>query len=772
MLRGPMNFRVWGPIHSRATGVCDSTNGISLGATRQLFERKMVGRPREAMAVVLAFVLLVSAVPVGSTLASGTTTGDTGPAPMTASFASGSGQSSGSALNLQTNNTTRQHDNPANVSRGGDLGAVRNWLSNRMLERLSDGAIQLDQGQYDRARSLLGDEFDSRLEQFVDVTGETDTDSDDDDSDPFEQTRERQRNLTDSVQEYEQTYDEYQDAVEANNETAAREYARELQRLSRDVRRQNRSVVTQYQRLENVTGADLTTAIDSIENVTTSVTERQAAVDDALFTQTVLAVDPETASISYTDPLAVSARLTTDSGEPVAERSIRVQIYDQVRTVRTDAEGRFQMTYRPRTIPVDRSQIRVLYRPADTSEYLAANDSVAVDIEQVTGTLSLTDPADEAAFGDRLEASATLTVDGQAVAGIPLSASLGSAELGSATSDQQGRASVVGSVPATVPAGDRSLTVSPSAPNAAVVADPVSEPVTVEMTATELTVEPDQQDSGTVVIDGTLATADGRPIPGQPVEVSVGETVTETVRTGPDGSYSLTLATTRLDVTEATTRTVRAAFDGTGTNLEPAEATTDATLRSPAVEGTPANADDSLPSRLVPDGADGSLFAIGGVASLVGLLLVLLVLRRRYTERAGTDASGDPTGDDSSTADSGASGADAAAAGVIGDSTAQGPDTTGPDFGPAESFLAAGDGAAAVTYLYQHLRSHVATEVDVAETDTHWEFFEAARRDGLDGERLDALRELVETYEAVEFRPGAANPGAEALLTRVTAQWD
>ncbi|WP_415380192.1 hypothetical protein [Halosimplex sp. TS25] len=729
----------------------------------------MVGRHRALAALGLVLLVVAGGLPVSGTVA-------TVPQPSDPSASSESGglgvDAAAASLAAQENNSTRQHDNPANVSAEGDLLGVREWLSNRMLERLSTGAIELDQGQYERARSVVGDEYDSRLAQFVDVIGETDSESDDGSDEPFRRAQRSQRNLTERVQSYEETYDDYQQAVAEGDETEAREHARQLQQLSSDVQRLNRTVVGQYETLENRTGTDLTPATRSIENVTENVTERQQRVDERLFTGTELAVSPDSATISYTDPLRATGRLTTEEGDPVADREIPLRIANRTYTAETDAEGRFQVVYRPRTIRTGQSTLVVEYDPENTSEYLASNDTVAVDVEQVMATLSVEGATDEAAFGDDVDATARLTIDDREVQGVPITLAAGEAQLGDTLTDDAGSATVRGRLPAGVPDGDRSLTLSAGGPNAAVTAEPVSQPVTVRSTATDLTVAAAQTTGDTTAVNGTLTTTDGLAVDAQPVEISVGDAVAETVRTGSNGSYDLAVDGGQLAVPDEATVSVRADFGGNGTNLEGTNATTTVEYRNQSgasgrSESLGSIVSNRLPFEQVPPAA------IAGLTALVVLLAVLLALRRRYAGRDGgdpaaTDTADHPEPDDGDEAVATDPEAEAAATASEGEDA---PADEGLDFAPAESLLATGERAAAVRFAYQHLRGHVAPAVGAADSDTHWEFFERCRADGMNGERLDAVRDLVEAYEAVEFGPNSTAPDAERLITAVDLRW-
>lgn len=721
----------------------------------------MVSRPRGVALLVLVVVLGSTVVPV---VGLGPTEHTSDPTTDHRVHLT-SGYAVASTGIAQVNNSTNHHANPANISIAGDLPGVRDWLSNRLLERLTDGAVELDQGQYERAQSLLGDEFGARFEQFVDVIGETDTESDDDNDEPYRTVHENQEDLTETVETYDETYDSYEEAVDEGNETAVRQHARRLQRLNERVQRHNRTVVGGYRTLENQTGADLEEAVTSVENVSEDIATRQDQIDQDLFTATELVVSPEATTISYTDPLVVEGQLLTDAGEPVANRSVRIQVYTRTRTVQTDANGEFTLQYRPRTVPINQSSIGLEYLPRNSSEFLASNATVEIDVEQVRATLSFEQaPPTTVAFGDQVATAARLELDGEPIAGMPLRAAIGSTPLDRGSTGESGTVTLGSGLPAAVLAGDQAVTVAVGVQDRAVTAEPISQSVTVQPTATNLTVRGDQSGAAELTIDGQLTAVDGDDVADQPVQVTVGE-VQRTVRTGSDGTYTLRLTTARLDGENNASVPVTVQFEGQGTNLNASSATTQVSFR-----GSTADAGGEGPGGIAGVIDPGQLpdeftRPLAGVAALGVLLLVLaaLVVRRRT-------ASSKP-GDDGETDDAVGAEDDEPDSQATAETESNRDDGDGLDFTPGKTFLREGDPGAAVRYTYQHLRGYVGPQFGARESDTHWEFFNRCREQGLDESRAVALRQLVETYERMEFHPRPVDADVASLIDRLEAQW-
>jgi len=83
----------------------------------------------------------------------------------------------GPALNRQvatpTDDNETQQENPDSVSDGEYSDETAAWLARTMGGQLENSSIALSNEQYEQAQSVLGDDYDKRLEQYVDVAGDT-----------------------------------------------------------------------------------------------------------------------------------------------------------------------------------------------------------------------------------------------------------------------------------------------------------------------------------------------------------------------------------------------------------------------------------------------------------------------------------------------------------------------------------------------------------------------------------------------------------------------
>lgn len=727
----------------------------------------MAGPPRDRLLVVLLVAVVTVPLAVGGSAALSPTAGG--------DSAHGESAVSGQPPQVTpTNDSTVHHRDPESVREFGNIFRLRSWLSNALVDRVIVSSIELEQGEYEAARSLVGDRYDDRLDQFVDVIGDTYTDDDDDDDDTFREVQRTQRNLTRTVETYEQTYDEYERAVENGNRTRARQKARTLSDAADRVRRYNETLVRDYQRLANQTGRPLDATIERVSTVAENVSRRQSAVEASLFTETELRVEADRTRISFTDPLTASGRLVTADGAPVANRTITVSVYTTEQTVRTDEFGRFDLSYRPRVVPVTRSSLNVTYRPDTDSEYRASNTTVDVTIEQVEGRLTVTADPDTVTYDDRVTVSTTLTVDGEPVANVPVRAAADRFDLGSTPLDEAGAATFRGRLPATVPAGPQQLTVRAGNASTAVTAPNATATLSVEATATTLSVERESVSADRVRVSGRLATDDGSPAANQPIQLRIDDDTSVTAVTGPDGRYSTAFQREGLATAADETVSVTAEYDGTGRNLDSARATRRIDVIVDGAGDAGPGGDDSddgvlggaVPGGILPGSGGPDIMGVALVAGLFVVLVALVVARRSLAPDASDTVSGES---DSTSGDA----TDDAIPGPTADSAAASADgaTAGLEMGPGWSFLEAGDEAAAIQYTYQDLRGTLAGSFGVAEANTHWEFYNACRDGGMETAQLQALRSVVEAYETVTFGedPSVADP--DAVLEAVDAQW-
>lgn len=637
-------------------------------------------------------------------------------------------------VQFQENNTTR-HENPEDVNEGGNLGDVRRWLEGRMGDRLEDSAVQLEQGEYEKARGAVGDDYRDLLGKYVDVAGETRGEGET--ADQFERARETQRDLVDDVQAYRETREEYREAKANGNEQRARRLAREMDRQAEAIQRNGTKLNRTYEQIGNATSLDTDREQQAIANVTENVTEQQQAVENETFVSTSLAASVEDREVSFTDPLVVTGQVTAANGTPVADARVVLAVGDRQVEVRTDEDGRFSLTYRPTTAAVGEQNVSVQFLPQDASVYLGSETTVDVVVGQVTPTLSVDSQTDAVSFDDQLPVSGEVGVDGNGASGVPVAVYLGGTLVAEGLTDGDGSFTLEGSVPKDVPAGEQDLRVLVPLENQSLAGVEETSTVSVARSDTELAIEEATVDGGSLSVAGGLRTEAGVPVPEGRVRVTLGGTVLSTVRTDADGNFQATLdvPTGLRPNGEPQDSTLRASFEGTGTNLGGSEATTSVRLMPVGNRGNDGSVLPLSSLSMVALGAGVLLLAAGGA---------VVYRRRGQVPVEGPDESGSEPVPEPSPAGGGLN--------VDGLTSSR-------------QHLEAGRPDLATETAYELARRRLAESLDVPASSTHWEFLTAVDQLEPEGVDLVALESLTETYEMATFAPvGVPEDAAEEAV--------
>lgn len=516
-----------------------------------------------------------------------------------------------------------QHDDPRNVSEQGDVGQLSDWLSGHLSDRLEGGMVELSQGQYDEVEGLVGDEFESRLTQFVDVAGETNAEDDDETAASMQSVAEDQREFGEDVQRYHETLAEYRDARDRGDVEAAREHARGLEDLAGDVGNTGNEVRDGYRTIGNATDRDFTDGLGAVDDIVTNVSTTQQEVRRTTFVSTELSAMANRSVASFDRPATIDGRLLVENGSALANRAITVRVGDRESTISTDAEGRFSVVYRPTTLGTDVDSVPVHYRPRADAPYLDSQVNVSLGIESVEPTVAIERAPDSIAFGEKLRVGATVHVDDRPVPGTPGAVAVDGQTLARANASTSGEVQVAPTMPADVEAGERTVRVTVGTDDSAISLADASTSVVVEESATNLSVDAGAVGDG-VVVSGTLATTDGTDVPDRSIVVEAGST-SETATTNASGAFEVALPGENLgDPGDEVSVTAR--FGGEGTNLESASASTTAVV--PATGPGDAGSDSLLGE--VPWVLVGG--AIGALALLAGTILLFLRWNRASGE--------------------------------------------------------------------------------------------------------------------------------------------
>lgn len=627
-----------------------------------------------------------------------------------------------------TNNTTVQQENPDEVDESGDSEALQSYLTQSLADRLGESSLRISEGQYEQGRSILGDEYDSTLEKYVDVAGETDSTA------AFDQAAENQRELGTTAQEYNETYQEYQQARENENTRRARELARELERLVSDANESVRRLVASYTQIQNTTGVDLSEAEQRALNVSEEISQQHQAVITETFAATRLSVRTETDRVSFAAPATVIGELTLTNGSAVRNETVAIRIDDRVKSVQTDRNGTFTIKYRPVTIQNGTDTLGVAYQPAVESPYLGSNASLNVTVTQTTANLSVDSSSTSASFGDEVSVTGQATVNGTPVPGTRVRVTVGGVTLGTATTGSNGTYTGTTDLPASVASGEKSVEAVIVPSDRAVRSDVVSTPLRVESTDTTLSVNASRATDGRIQLTGELTTADGAAVAGQTVELRIEETTVATVETDSDGRFER-VVTPQAGLSGVVS--VQAIYDAPSSNLAGATAQTSVDLANPGASN------EEQPES---DGGLVSVELLAGGGVLVVSVLIIGWIVRRDGEASPTDQPQTPAA--SETADSGTT------------------NTQNTMMDHAVALHDEGDSDAAIRALYSAVRQSLSVS---DETQTHWEFY-ADASEQLQPDAAGALEQLTQAYERVVYSPNEL-PGeqVDALLDDTAA---
>ena len=638
-------------------------------------------------------------------------------------------------------NETDRHQNPEEYNEEGDDDGIESWLEGQLAGQLEESAIQIDQGEYDRARDAVGDKYDDQLGQYVDVAGETDN-GDNGTDERFHEARENQQRLVEILEEYEQTRAEYNEAVEAGDVERARELARRLNELAAELDAVTVELDELYGEIEATTDSNLDEAEEVVQEVRNKTQVEVADVQSSEFTETNIQVSPVSDHIVFYDPLRTTGRLTTEDGEPIANESIQLTVGNQVIETETNATGEFTFSYRPATIPRDTESLSVQYVPSTQSVYLGSETNVSVTVEQAYPHIANLSTPSGLAYNDTVSVSGELLVtdipvDDGTIQVLVAGQSLGRTKLTNGTFERTVE------IPASIPDGEHILEVRLPEQERAVAGTSEVRTVTVHETETRLSTNVTRIGSNELEVFGVLETADGTALTGEQIVLRIDGSTGTTVTTGDDGTFVGTVMASE-PLSDGTVR-VQAVYRGANSNLAGAESetvvgdgSTDWTLADTAVVGT------------------GALLVVGGT-----VILVLLWWIRRHEPdgpplseypvagRLGRmlyQLAGLPKGESSA---------------VAGETPLSGteqesPSTITPMLERADDQLQSGHPNDAVQACYSAVRQAFEARGGDSSPLTHWEFYQRYRAqieaDGLaDSLSTDAFREITETYERATF---------------------
>lgn len=636
------------------------------------------------------------------------------------------------------------HQNPAELGSEGNTPLLEQQLRSQLVSRTQRGAVNLTREDYERAREQLSDEDLDRLAaEYEGAVSDIDTGNG---SRTVTGAQTALTNLTLAVAGYWEVYDRYEwlndpdsrtDAVDIVasdqsseispdeiNVSADRDLVDELERRSTAVAEIAPVAAANFRQLAERTGSNYTATIREIQRSQEEVTGTQQTLREEWYTGTRLSVMVDWARLSPTDTLDTRGRLTTDNGTPIANERVTLEVGEQSLTVRTDDAGWFRLTYTPTRLSANATTLDIEYSPPPESGYLGNETTVDIIAEPVQPTIEMTLSTDTAQFGERVSVTGRISADENVLSDVPYVVTVDGRRVGQGVTLGDGRIDAEFTVSERADTGTQAVRVALLTDSWVV--QPANETATIDVasTPTVTSIDATAAGQGTVEVTGRLLTDAERPVPDQPVRLAVdGEAVQQT-RTDGNGTFAATVTVPETSAAEGGEEvgvTVEASFDGAGTNLESSTQDTTATVVRQETRSW--------------GGVGTTVAVLLGVVVLSVVLVGLSLYRRRDrpTPREGTDEGSDEA------------------------EPTQPVDrvTVDAEIDHAVELLEAGRHEAAVRAGYAAVRRRLARDGDTIQT--HWEFYEH-KREQLDDDAANSLRDVTESYERVAFADESIDP--------------
>lgn len=640
----------------------------------------------------------------------------------------------------QTNNSTDDsteppaHLNPDEVDESGDLQQLEASLRDSMNGQLEGSIVDIDQEQYDQAQELLGEEYEGDLSRYVELAEDVDTQEE---AEQFVSAQSEQRTYIERVEEYEETRREYEQAREDGNRDRARELARELAESAERLDRDGGELSETYGTLGNETEDDYTEQINRIEDRTEDARETRQDVIESELTETALSVTANRSTVSFTDSILFTGKIQTVDGAPIESDQAQISIQDQTSTVDVDTDGEFELAVQPDSVwMTEPDDLQVEYLAERNSAYLGSQTNSSVTVTSTETTVSIESVSNRTSYDDPLVTNGTLTATdtGEPVPLAPVSLQLNGNQIGTTETTEDGRFNFSNAISVGIPVGETTSEVGLA--NSQLALDGSIDETSVMIEPTETTVSVDATASGdgtesSIAVSGSVDSTGGRPVEAVPVTIRIDETVVGTAETNRDGQFTEQFAAP--DSSEPGTRVaVEATFDESGSNLEPA---TDST------------------TVMLPESVSQSASQLGFdltqivLIALISLVCIIGALGWWFRNRKSTS--------------------DQTASRDISRSTASEPDQKQRDLlAAATDHLNAGAYKTAATVAYAAVRRQLRDEVDISETATHWEWYQACVVAGIDSR--SELETLTQAFEKAIFAPDTGG-NADAANRAVSA---
>jgi hypothetical protein len=643
--------------------------------------------------------------------------------------------------------TPPAHANPDDVGSSRELSTLDARFQSILAGRLITSTTAVNQSEYERAQELIGEEYEFNLSDYRTIATELDASER---AELFERVKTDQQEFIDDVQQIRSLRQEYEAARQAGDEARARSVARELSQKTANFSANATTLSAEYESLSNETNMSFEPAVKNIDTTRIEIENTTTNITNTEFRSTNLTAQINRSNISFADPGRITGRISLSNGTGFSGRVVTVAVGSQSYEVRTSPNGRFQIPYRPVAVQTGSVNVSVQYVPDDGSVYQRASDTIAVNINSVNASVEAFDAPTSVAFRDSVGFEGRIVHDGRTVEALPLNIQANAVPLTTTETGSGGEFRATAQFPSNVNDGEQAFNLT-TASDQAVQIDS-AQPVTVEVTQTQLRGRVEDRSISSLTISGKLSTRAGQAVANETIRLSAG-TQEVTAQTAADGTFSAQLSLISGSLATGDD-TVVVAFDGgPDTNLGPASGSL--TIQSSSIESLfeqVSPTEQGIPWRGL--GIVGAVIATSGGALAVGS-------RRGWFELRLPDLT-----DDETVADGGMMETTEPA-------SAETPDVETPvELTRIQTRLNRGELETAVLDSYGRVWEALQAEIP-SNPQSHWRLYQASVEHdaGIDTE----LRTLTATYEQTAYGPGSPNfqsaqsalANAEALLEMI-----
>lgn len=724
----------------------------------------MTSPARSYRAVLLSGLIFISICTAGVTpVGAIASTGASETAPVTsiqgAPMVLQTGEIDNTSSSSTTNSSMRsiRYVNPSNVStappRETSLERAGLQIAESLGVRLEVSANELVEQNYSAAESELGEAYRNDAVRLTEIAEATENASDDQLAEALAVAGANQREAVNETKQFRTLYTEYQRARASQNETRAREAAKELAAATEELNQTSTNLTSTYANLSDLNETRSDRAQQRIEQALTQAERLAENARQSTYIETRLSVTAVSQTASPTQPLSISGRLEDIDGNPLTNRTVELTTPGEPVQSQTNANGEFTITHAPIEISAGETPLTVQYVPQATAGFRESETTVSPQISSLPSALTVTSAPERLSNTSTTNVSGEVMIAEQALAGVPVRVRVGETVLGETNTTERGTFQVPISPPITTQTGEYTLTIEAGDTGQAVEPTTDKRPVTIEPVETNLTVSAARTNTTTVAVDGQLTRTDDQPLPPQLLPITIGNQTAGYVQIDQAGQFAseftLTEAHPAIDGTEQTTP-VAVQFANEATHLAPARASTTVTFfPRQGLLGY------GIPALVWISGMVGGVLVVGGV-------IAVWYYRNETTEDTESAQSDQLTVSGST-------------------DTAESPSDTTHEppaslFERAETALDATP-EQALQLGYLAARRALAQELDSENalsklSTTHWEFYRAVEStEKIDEELTRAFESLTQAYEHSTYTADTTTTEAvEDVLTAVRSQ--